>query len=83
MSAALVVQLRESLGYLRDGGYHQTAQLVAAAADEIERLHRERQLLDAANPAARRPVGLARQLAKAASPPTRENHPAPREGSGP
>ena len=36
MSTALVTALRESGGYLRDGGYDQTAQLVAMAADEID-----------------------------------------------
>jgi hypothetical protein len=41
MSTALVLSLRESCGYLRDGGYHQTAQLMAAAADEMERLDRQ------------------------------------------
>jgi hypothetical protein len=40
MSTALVAALRESCGYLRDDGYHQTAQLMAMAADEIERLGR-------------------------------------------
>ena len=40
MSAALVTALRESDGYLRDGGYAQTARLVLLAADEIERLNR-------------------------------------------
>lgn len=40
MSTALVATLRESIGYLRDDGYHQTARLMAVAADEIERLNR-------------------------------------------
>jgi hypothetical protein len=40
MSTALVTALRESDGYLRDGGYTQTARLVLLAADEIERLNR-------------------------------------------
>jgi hypothetical protein len=39
MSTALITALRESCGYLRDGGYHQTARLVAMAADEIEQLN--------------------------------------------
>ena len=39
MSTALIATLRESCGYLRDDGYHQTARLMAAAADEIERLN--------------------------------------------
>ena len=37
----LVTALRESCGYLRDASYHQTAQLMTVAADEIERLNRE------------------------------------------
>ena len=37
----LVTALRESCGYLRDARYHQTAQLMTVAADEIERLNRE------------------------------------------
>jgi len=40
MSTALVATLRESIGYLQDDGYHQTARLMAVAADEIERLNR-------------------------------------------
>jgi len=40
MSTALIATLRESIGYLRDDGYHQTARLIAVAADEIERLNR-------------------------------------------
>ena len=40
MSTALITTLRESCGYLDDDGYHQTARLIAAAADEIERLNR-------------------------------------------
>jgi hypothetical protein len=40
LSTALVTALRESGGYLRDDGYEQTAQLMATAADEIERLNR-------------------------------------------
>jgi len=37
----LVAALRESCGYLRDADYHQSAQLMTVAADEIERLNRE------------------------------------------
>ena len=48
MSTALVTTLRESIGYLRDDGYHQTASLMAAAADELERLNRRVQVLEAA-----------------------------------
>ena len=40
MSTALAATLRESIGYLQDDGYHQTARLMAVAADEIERLNR-------------------------------------------
>jgi hypothetical protein len=47
MSTALITALRESYGYLRDGGYDQTAQLMVLAADEIERLNREVQALEA------------------------------------
>ena len=38
MKAALTTALRESGGYLEDEGWHQTAQLMSLAADEIERL---------------------------------------------
>ena len=38
MKAALATALRESCGYLEDEGWHQTAQLMTLAADEIERL---------------------------------------------
>ena len=41
----LSVQLRESAPYLRDAGWRQTADLLVAAADEIESL---RSQLDAA-----------------------------------
>ncbi|MEA3095669.1 MAG: hypothetical protein QOJ04_7011 [Caballeronia sp.] len=34
----LTTQLRESAPYLKDAGWHQTATLVTAAADEIEAL---------------------------------------------
>ena len=58
MSTALVTTLRESCGYLRDAGYRQTAQLMVAAADEIERLTRRVQALEAGGepPTARREV---------------------------
>ncbi|HKS61640.1 MAG TPA: hypothetical protein VJT13_08090 [Xanthobacteraceae bacterium] len=46
MSTALVATLRESIGYLQDDGYHQTARLMAVAADEIERLNRRVQVLE-------------------------------------
>ncbi len=48
MSTMLVLSLRESCGYLKDARYHQTAQLLATAADEIERLNR--QLASSAEP---------------------------------
>ena len=48
MSTALVTTLRESIGYLRDDGYDQTARLMAAAADELERLSWRVQVLEAA-----------------------------------
>jgi hypothetical protein len=38
MKAALATALRESYGYLEDEGWHQTAQLMVLAAEEIERL---------------------------------------------
>jgi hypothetical protein len=38
MSSSLVSALREGCGYLEDEGWHQTAQLMTLAADEIERL---------------------------------------------
>src|SRR6476659_3610966 len=48
MSTPLVTALRESCEYLRDGGYHQTAQLMTVAADEIERLNNQIRALEAA-----------------------------------
>ena len=39
MNAALATALRESCGYLEDEGWHQTAQLMTLAADEIDRLN--------------------------------------------
>ena len=47
MSTALVATLRESIGYLQDDGYHQTARLMAVAADEIERLNQRVHALEA------------------------------------
>jgi hypothetical protein len=60
MSTPLVTALRESCGYLRDGGYHQTAQLMTVAADEIERLNNQIRALEAARQSSadlRRPAG--------------------------
>jgi hypothetical protein len=39
MKAALATALRESCGYLQDEGWHQSAQLMTLAADEIDRLN--------------------------------------------
>ena len=38
MKTALAETLLESRGYLEDKGWHQTAQLMTLAADEIQRL---------------------------------------------
>lgn len=38
MSTPLITSLRESCGYLRDEGWHQTARLMTVAATEIESL---------------------------------------------
>jgi hypothetical protein len=73
MSTPLVTALRESCEYLRDGGYHQTAQLMTVAADEIELLNNQVRALEAARqPTAdgRRPAGTPRRLARAARPAT-------------
>jgi len=59
MSTPLVAALRESCGYLRDDGYHQTAQLMTMAADEIERLNRRAHASESDNQAhatSRRPA---------------------------
>ena len=50
MSTALITALRESVGYLRDGGYKQTAQLADLAAEEIERLNLRVQALESSSP---------------------------------
>lgn len=71
MSTALVTALRESYGYLRDGGYEQTAQLMVLAADEIERLNREVQALEAKGRSATAPrgaMGRLRRMVKASRP---------------
>jgi hypothetical protein len=73
MSTPLVTALRESCAYLRDDGYHQTAQLMTVAADEIERLNNQIHALDAArqSPAGvRRPAGTTGRLARATAPAT-------------
>ena len=67
MSTLLVTTLRESCDYLRDGGYHQTAELMTAAADEIERLHRQVQVLESVRAplgAIQRPMAGPRRLAR-------------------
>lgn len=64
MSTALVATLRESCGYLRDDGYHQTARLMAVAADEIERLNRRVHALEAGG----RPVLSRRRTSGSATP---------------
>lgn len=48
MSTALITALRESCGYLRDDGYHQTARLLDLAADEISRLNEHVRMLEGA-----------------------------------
>ena len=67
MSTALVTALRESCGYLRDGGYEQTAELMEMAAAEIERLNRRAHALeiDSQTPtASRRAVDRLRRFVK-------------------
>lgn len=64
MSAALIAALRESGGYLRDDGYHQTAQLMALAADEIERLNRRLHTLEAGTQGPRPAIDRLAEIAK-------------------
>jgi hypothetical protein len=65
MSTALITALRESCGYLSEGGYDQTARLMTLAADEIERLNRQVQALEAGRrPAAPSPMGHLRLIVK-------------------
>jgi hypothetical protein len=64
-SAYLVAQLRESAPYLRDAGWHQSADLMIAAANEIEALRAQ---LGAANGAAN----------EAAAPPLQQRRARPR-----
>ena len=47
MSSPLVSALREGCGYLEDEGWHQTAQLMTLAAEEIERLTERVRALEA------------------------------------
>jgi hypothetical protein len=63
MSTALIAAIRESGGYLQDEGWHQTAQLMTLAADEIERLSARVRELEARSGAAREiPAGEMRAL---------------------
>jgi hypothetical protein len=51
MKTALIAALLEGQGFLQDQGWHQTAQLMTVAANEIERLsERVRELEDKARP---------------------------------
>ena len=53
----LSAQLRESAPYLKEAGWRQTASLIDAAADELERLeHRLRELEAISPPDSRRAV---------------------------
>ena len=52
MKAALATALRESCGYLQDEGWHQTAQLMTLAADEIDHLNARVRELETARGAA-------------------------------
>ena len=47
MNSPLVSALREGCGYLEDEGWHQTAQLMSLAAEEIERLTERVRALEA------------------------------------
>jgi hypothetical protein len=49
MSSPLVSALREGCGYLEDEGWHQTAELMTVAAEEIERLTERVRELETAN----------------------------------
>ena len=40
MTTPLITTLQESIGYLKDAGFHQTARLMILAAAEIENLNR-------------------------------------------
>jgi hypothetical protein len=64
MRAALATALRESCGYLQDEGWHQTAQLMTLAADEIDRLNARVQDLEAE--ALRAPAASNQNVARAA-----------------
>jgi hypothetical protein len=58
MKAALATALRESCGYLDDEGWHQTAQLMVLAADEIDRLNLRVRELEAARGTTQETEGL-------------------------
>ena len=67
MKAALATALRESCGYLEDEGWHQTAQLMTLAADEIDRLNaRVRELETAQDIDGRTPDASNQNLARVA-----------------
>jgi tellurite resistance protein len=58
MTAALATTLRESCGYLEDEEWHQTAQLMSLAADEIDRLNARVHELETARATAQEIEGL-------------------------
>jgi hypothetical protein len=47
MKTALIAALHEGHGFLQDQGWHQTAQLMTIAANEIERLNERVRELEA------------------------------------
>ena len=67
MKAALPTALRESCGYLEDEGWHQTAQLMTLAADEIERLTERVRELEAAQSSLRTPDASNQNVAHVAA----------------
>ena len=60
MSTALIAAIRESGGYLKDEGWHQTAQLMTLAADEIQRLGARVRELEATHASRKKLSGEAR-----------------------
>ena len=80
MSTPLITALRESCEYLRDGGYHQTAQLMTVAADEIERLSNQIHALEAARQSTadlRRPIPAGLHAQRALTLPASDDGAAP------
>lgn len=67
MKAALASALRESCGYLEDEGWHQSAQLITLAADEIERLTDRVRELETAQNALRTPGASNQNISQAAA----------------